>query len=146
MCKKKRSVKEALWYRDNGECFYCGSKLCNKNRTVDHVIPKSKNGSSKTWNLVLSCYECNANKGDAEPSEDLLSLVRQRKALHEQRIVLGKQIAYYKQTNNIAKVRQLIEVQKSITMSITNGRFDSSLLVYCKREVDSERKEISRAA
>ena len=38
--------------RDNYCCQYCGMDLCPKTATLDHVIPRSKGGSS-TWSILL---------------------------------------------------------------------------------------------
>jgi hypothetical protein len=32
--------------------------------TKDHVIPKSRGGDDKLWNLVTACTNCNCSKGD----------------------------------------------------------------------------------
>ena len=67
-------------------CFYCDRKLkLSKGKygheiaideaTVDHIIPKSKGGSSQFKNKVFACPECNRNKSDALPThEELIKL------------------------------------------------------------------------
>lgn len=55
-----RKRKEELLKQSN-VCFYCGKK---KYLTIDHVIPKSKDGSNKIENLVLACKTCNVKKAD----------------------------------------------------------------------------------
>ncbi len=45
-------------------CKYCGKKLELQNSTLDHVVPRSKGGSNKIDNLVLSCSPCNNAKAD----------------------------------------------------------------------------------
>lgn len=52
--------------RDNFTCQYCGSVEKAQNLTVDHVLPRSKGGSSKLNNLSASCYSCNNQKGNDE--------------------------------------------------------------------------------
>ena len=50
-----------------------------KNLTMDHIVPKSKKGSSTWDNVVTACITCNLKKGDrnirpkVEPSKPSLS-------------------------------------------------------------------------
>ena len=37
--------------------------------TVDHFIPRSKDGSHRLRNLVLACPSCNNLKADADPAD-----------------------------------------------------------------------------
>lgn len=54
----------------NYTCVYCGAKEVPFN--LDHFHQKSKGGSSKVSNLVLSCVPCNQKKDNQLP-EDFLS-------------------------------------------------------------------------
>lgn len=58
--------KNLIHKRDNHQCQYCGSI---KNLTIDHVIPKSKNGKNTWDNMVTCCLKCNLKKGDKLLSE-----------------------------------------------------------------------------
>lgn len=51
------------------ECFYCGEPLNDWNRTVDHIIPKSKGGILSNDNKVWSCKRCNQFKADSNVVE-----------------------------------------------------------------------------
>ena len=51
--------------RDEHVCQYCGKKA----NTVDHVVPKSRGGSSSPVNLVAACMPCNQKKADRTPEE-----------------------------------------------------------------------------
>ena len=42
-------------------CVYCGG--INQPFEMDHVLPRSRGGSDSVSNLVLSCHQCNAQKG-----------------------------------------------------------------------------------
>lgn len=66
-----------IYHRENGKCFWCGRKVkcpwTNKESngiifddhgTKDHLLPKSHGGTSKVYNLVLSCYGCNNIRGN----------------------------------------------------------------------------------
>lgn len=50
-------------------CYYCGTPLTEKNRTIDHVIPVSRGGSNRKENRVWCCRECNVSKMDMTPGE-----------------------------------------------------------------------------
>jgi hypothetical protein len=56
-------------------CFYCGAKLNSRKETkrnpcyafahtIDHVIPKARNGSDSKCNKVNCCFRCNSAKAD----------------------------------------------------------------------------------
>ena len=44
--------------------------------TTDHVIPRSRGGTSNWGNLVCACVKCNVKKGGRTPDEAHLSLIR----------------------------------------------------------------------
>lgn len=114
-------VKRRLWKRDSGRCFYCGVSLSWDTKTIDHVIPKSKGGPHRAWNLVISCVECNRTKGDSDPTPDQLDLVLRRKILHESQISIGQAIEHCKKQANKAGAAKLIELQKQISEMILIG-------------------------
>jgi len=49
------------------QCSYCGRG--EPAFELDHVVPRSRGGSDRVFNLVLSCHECNAAKGDKTAAE-----------------------------------------------------------------------------
>lgn len=55
----RRSIIED--YPSKG-CCYCGRPA--KKWTLDHIIPRSKNGPSRRWNLAKCCTRCNGNKSN----------------------------------------------------------------------------------
>jgi 5-methylcytosine-specific restriction endonuclease McrA len=58
---RRKITRRAVFARDDWTCQYCGSRA---NLTVDHVIPRSKGGSSDWENIVASCAPCNRRKGN----------------------------------------------------------------------------------
>lgn len=68
-----RSHMSQIFKRDNGMCHYCSAPVYYKNcglspagrrqATKDHVFPKSMGGPNAVHNYVLSCYECNNDRG-----------------------------------------------------------------------------------
>lgn len=46
--------------RADEKCVYCGIEAT----TLDHIVPKSKGGSNRNYNLVPCCRPCNQGKGN----------------------------------------------------------------------------------
>lgn len=59
--------------RDDYTCQYCGS---GHNLTIDHVLPRSRNGKDTWENLVTACDDCNVEKGNRTPTEAHMPLMR----------------------------------------------------------------------
>ena len=71
---RRKITRRAVFARDGWECQYCGSR---STLTVDHVVPRSKGGSSTWENIVASCAPCNRRKGDQLPRQVGMHLVRE---------------------------------------------------------------------
>ncbi len=63
---KRKITRRAVFARDGWACQYCGKRSA---LTVDHVIPRSKGGSSSWENIVASCAPCNRRKADRLPAQ-----------------------------------------------------------------------------
>jgi 5-methylcytosine-specific restriction endonuclease McrA len=63
---RRRLTRRAVFARDEWACQYCGS---GSDLTVDHVIPRSKGGSSEWENVVACCASCNRRKADRLPHQ-----------------------------------------------------------------------------
>lgn len=59
-------TRQNIFKRDNFECQYCATK---RDLTIDHVVPKARNGKDTWTNLVTACKKCNAKKGEQTPEE-----------------------------------------------------------------------------
>ena len=53
-----------VFLRDRFTCQYCGG---HDELTFDHVIPRSKGGTTVWSNIVAACSACNLRKGDRLP-------------------------------------------------------------------------------
>ncbi|MDJ1177655.1 RNA-guided endonuclease IscB [Roseofilum sp. BLCC_M91] len=62
-------VREYLLEKFNRTCVYCHTKEGHFN--LDHFHPKSKGGSDRVSNLVLSCVKCNQKKDNQLPADFL---------------------------------------------------------------------------
>lgn len=70
-----RLTRKNIVIRDKYRCRYCGKEGTLSSLTLDHVIPRSKGGKFSWENIVASCLECNAKKGDRTPHEAGMSLL-----------------------------------------------------------------------
>lgn len=80
-----RAARRKVYYMDKGCCHYCGREtvfarvgpgdssvfdgLGNLIASVDHIVPRSKNGSNHPSNLINACGICNGLKGNMMPHE-----------------------------------------------------------------------------
>ncbi len=66
-----------LLARDNFTCQYCERKLTKEESTIDHVVPKSKEGKTTWQNVVIACPPCNRKKGGRTPKEAKMQLKKE---------------------------------------------------------------------
>ena len=59
----------AVFKRDNYHCSYCGCFVRPNSITVDHILPKSRGGTSTFDNCVAACRDCNRRKANKLPDE-----------------------------------------------------------------------------
>ena len=71
---RRKITRKAVLARDAYTCQYCGRQA--NGLTVDHVIPRSRGGSSEWDNIVTSCAPCNRKKGNRLPREAQMHPVR----------------------------------------------------------------------
>ncbi len=65
---RRKITRKAVLARDAWTCQYCGREA-HTGLTVDHVIPRSRGGTSAWENIVASCAPCNRKKGNRLPRE-----------------------------------------------------------------------------
>jgi 5-methylcytosine-specific restriction endonuclease McrA len=75
---RRKITRRAVFARDRWTCQYCGHE--RGSLTVDHVIPRSKGGSSGWDNIVTCCAPCNRRKGDRLPRQAKMRPRRKPKA------------------------------------------------------------------
>lgn len=65
-----------VYLRDDYRCQYCAKSFYCKDLTLDHVIPKSRNGRKTFLNIVTACLDCNSKKKDRTPAEANMPLLK----------------------------------------------------------------------
>ena len=64
-----------VFSRDRYTCQYCGIQPGTGNLTYDHVLPRSKGGTTIWENIVTSCVKCNSRKANRTPQEAKMVLL-----------------------------------------------------------------------
>jgi 5-methylcytosine-specific restriction endonuclease McrA len=64
---QRKMTRIEIFKRDNFTCQYCGK--VSHNLTLDHVIPRSRNGQHTWENVVSACVPCNRIKAGRTPEE-----------------------------------------------------------------------------
>lgn len=87
--KSITSCRNALNGYQRGQCFYCYGSISLRSKEtnvchVDHFLPYARRVVSlgervnQVWNLVLSCSDCNLEKGAQTPDKSLLKDLHRR--------------------------------------------------------------------
>jgi len=78
--------------RDKRKCTYCLIDVSEDSYVLDHIIPVSKGGTNRKFNLVTSCEGCNQRKQDEDAIQFLLSnyrnqLLKQNEYLRQKKYI-----------------------------------------------------------
>src|SRR5258707_4320013 len=73
---QNKTLRETVHARERSVCFYCLRRLTVRARCLDHVVPAVRKGSNSYRNLVSSCSECNALKGETAAEDFLRGIYR----------------------------------------------------------------------
>ena len=106
-------LRSYVFHRDGRKCAYCGDTKAERYET-DHIIPRSRGGTNRVSNLVVSCHDCNIEKGNM-PVEEFL---RHKPAqLAKVRGVMRHRLADASQMNII--VPELLRRLETIDMPVS---------------------------
>jgi hypothetical protein len=73
-----RFSKNNIWKRDKHTCAFCGKQFSDNKLSLEHIIPVSRGGETKSWtNVVTACKKCNNQKGNKLLSEVNMKLLFQ---------------------------------------------------------------------
>ena len=74
---KRTKTLLSLMSKYGRKCWYCQTPFKSFHEVeVDHVVPRSRGGSSKMSNLAIACIPCNRAKGDRSLNEFLHWLMK----------------------------------------------------------------------
>ena len=71
-----RFNRRNIFARDGNRCQYCGKNFPTSELSLDHVVPRSRNGPTSWENVVCACVSCNVRKGGRTPAEAHMKLTR----------------------------------------------------------------------
>jgi len=74
--RRVKFSRRNIFERDRFSCQYCDRTPVRSELSIDHVVPRSRGGSTTWSNVVLACTECNARKRDRLPWEAGMRLQR----------------------------------------------------------------------
>ena len=112
----KRQVRFSrynIYARDKITCQYCGQKLPRHELNLDHVIPRSRGGTSTWGNVVCSCHACNRRKGGKTPKEAKMALLRKP--------YKPKWTPFMQETFNMSRYREWLPFLNTVDISYWNS-------------------------
>ncbi len=71
----RKLTRLEIFNRDHFTCQYCGKET--KHLTLDHVMPRFRDGQHTWENVVSACMPCNRHKAGRTPQEAGMRLARQ---------------------------------------------------------------------
>jgi 5-methylcytosine-specific restriction endonuclease McrA len=63
------AVVVRMLFADAVQCPYCGRDMNPRQKTLDHIVPRSRGGMHSLSNAVVCCLSCNSTKHDRLPHE-----------------------------------------------------------------------------
>ena len=70
---ERKLTRVEIFNRDHYTCQYCGKET--RELTLDHIIPRYRNGKHAWENLVSACISCNRRKAGRTPEEAGMKLI-----------------------------------------------------------------------
>jgi 5-methylcytosine-specific restriction endonuclease McrA len=67
--REVRFCRRNVYLRDAYRCQYCGREFDESELTLDHVVPRERNGKTNWENIVTACVRCNARKANRLPHQ-----------------------------------------------------------------------------
>lgn len=88
--RRPQPTRKNILTRDGFRCMYCGKRFESSRLTLDHIIPRSRGGSSLWENLVACCGPDNHRKGHQLLEECGMKLIHRPlpATIHTSRFIL----------------------------------------------------------
>lgn len=67
-------TRRNVYRRDGYRCQYCNLRPGPDHLTIDHVVPRSRGGTTTWENCVAACFRCNARKANRAARDAGLAL------------------------------------------------------------------------
>ena len=109
-------IRDIVYARGNGRCFYCGKKLKKEEMSIEHIIPLQEHGSNDIKNLFCSCKKCNQEKGNNILLKHIVAMenfiYEQNEVINSKKDLVGKLLSVFENEvgNNKKKMPILEEV------------------------------------
>ncbi len=111
--RQVRFSRYNIYARDKSTCQYCGQRLPRHELNLDHVIPRSRGGTSTWENVVCSCHVCNRHKGGKTPKEAKMALLRKP--------YKPKWTPFMQETFNMSRYREWLPFLNTVDISYWNS-------------------------
>jgi 5-methylcytosine-specific restriction endonuclease McrA len=72
---ERKMTRLEIFKRDQYTCQYCGKET--HHLTLDHIIPRYREGQHSWENVVSACVPCNRRKAGRTPQEAGMKLIRE---------------------------------------------------------------------
>ncbi|MCW1431371.1 HNH endonuclease [Novosphingobium sp. JCM 18896] len=82
--QKPAKIRQKLRERDGRDCWFCGVEMTPFEETIEHLIPKSDEGTNSLSNLVLAHQPCNQRAGSLSLAEKIALRAELRASKTEQ--------------------------------------------------------------
>ena len=107
-----KSGRFKIFERDNFTCQYCGKRPPDAILHVDHIHPKSKNGTDDAFNLTTACADCNLGKKDRilKNPERKISLDKEIENLKESQKQIEEYYKFLKKRYEIKEKNPIIDL------------------------------------
>jgi len=71
---ERKLTRLGVFHRDRYTCQYCGKQ--SQQLTIDHIIPRHREGQHTWENVVSACIPCNRRKAGRTPEQAEMRLLR----------------------------------------------------------------------
>jgi hypothetical protein len=78
-----------VWSRDGGHCVWCSRAVWPRDRTVEHLLPRSRGGGDGPHNFLPACRACNRGRRSQSAAAYARRLAREGRAVDADVLMAG---------------------------------------------------------